>query len=213
MAAHRKADLSSCCLLPLLFEYISLYLPVKMSLRASRGGRSGHTHAATVVEEDTPTLTPAQPFRRTRSQALRDEAEQQQQQQQQPASSSDVPASAIPQEEDPNLRTPKKRATRTSIAAAASAAAARLGKLSPVTVSPSLRMRTIEMVDSVAAACEKYQLLAFDAVPEWLRDNKYIRRGYRANLGWRHSFESVCHLHNEVGSQWTTQLRISRVVN
>lgn len=36
-----------------------------------------------------------------------------------------------------------------------------------------------------------------------LRDNKHIHRGYRVNIGWRHSCESVCHFHNETINVWT----------
>lgn len=71
--------------------------------------------------------------------------------------------------------------------------------------SPSLRARQMASaaLQSVQLSCQRYQLLAYDHIPEWLRDNRYIKKGYRANIGWRHSVESVCHLHNETVNVWS----------
>ena len=51
------------------------------------------------------------------------------------------------------------------------------------TVSPSLLYRTNAALDAVKQSCTRYQLLAFDHCPAWLKDNRYIRSGYRANIG------------------------------
>lgn len=71
--------------------------------------------------------------------------------------------------------------------------------------SPSLRARQMASaaLQSVQLSCQRYQLLAYEHIPEWLRDNRYIKKGYRANIGWRHSVESVCHLHNETVNVWS----------
>jgi len=69
--------------------------------------------------------------------------------------------------------------------------------LSRTTVSAHHALRQVKH------SCTRYQLLAFEHCPDWLRDNRYIRSGYRANIGWRHSVESVCHLHNETVNVWT----------
>ena len=40
-------------------------------------------------------------------------------------------------------------------------------------------------------------------LPARLKDNRYIRGSYRANIGWRQSVESACHMHNETVNVWT----------
>jgi hypothetical protein len=53
-----------------------------------------------------------------------------------------------------------------------------------------------------STCCDRYPLLTFEHLPVWLRDNPHIERGYRVNIGWKRSCESVCHLHNETVNVW-----------
>lgn len=56
----------------------------------------------------------------------------------------------------------------------------------------------------MAESCVKgLQLMTFDAVPIWMKDNHFILSGYRVNWGWKHSFRSLWKLHNETFNVWT----------
>src|SRR6185312_7400862 len=48
-----------------------------------------------------------------------------------------------------------------------------------------------------------YDLLPYDSLPSWLKDNPYIAHGYRVEIGWKNSCQSICHLHNETLNIWT----------
>jgi len=67
----------------------------------------------------------------------------------------------------------------------------------------SIKTQLSDAGDSLKQSCTRYQLLAFEQLPEFLRDNRYIRSGYRHDLGWKQSLESVCHMHNETLNVWT----------
>jgi len=45
--------------------------------------------------------------------------------------------------------------------------------------------------------------MTIDAVPAWMKDNRFILSGYRVNWGWKHSFRSMWKLHNETLNVWT----------
>ena len=36
-----------------------------------------------------------------------------------------------------------------------------------------------------------------------LKDNRHVQSGYRVDMGWRRSCESLCHLHNETINVWS----------
>jgi len=56
----------------------------------------------------------------------------------------------------------------------------------------------------VCGGCVRtWHLLTYEALPEWLADNQFIKTGYRVNLGWRLSAKSICKLHNETMNVWT----------
>lgn len=48
-----------------------------------------------------------------------------------------------------------------------------------------------------------YQLCDFGSLPEYLRDNEFILRHYRANWPLKQTLLSVFHIHNETGNIWT----------
>jgi adiponectin receptor len=48
----------------------------------------------------------------------------------------------------------------------------------------------------------------FEQLPDYLKDNEYIRTGYRAKYSYHESFISLFHLHNESGNVWTHLLGI-----
>ena len=48
-----------------------------------------------------------------------------------------------------------------------------------------------------------YDLLPYERLPLWVRDNPYISHGYRVEIGWKNSCHSLCHLHNETMNIWT----------
>ena len=48
-----------------------------------------------------------------------------------------------------------------------------------------------------------YDLLPFERLPLWVRDNPHITHGYRVDIGWKNSCHSLCHLHNETINIWT----------
>jgi hypothetical protein len=49
----------------------------------------------------------------------------------------------------------------------------------------------------------KHQLVEFHSLPEYLRDNNYILRYYRANWTLKQALFSVFSLHNETFNIWT----------
>lgn len=49
----------------------------------------------------------------------------------------------------------------------------------------------------------KYQLVEFHALPEYLRDNDYILRHYRADWPLKHALLSIFSIHNETLNIWT----------
>jgi hypothetical protein len=46
-------------------------------------------------------------------------------------------------------------------------------------------------------------LHAVEDIPDWLKDNPYILRGYRAHLDWRQCLRSMFKIHNETLNVWT----------
>ncbi|KAJ7557664.1 hypothetical protein O6H91_04G005100 [Diphasiastrum complanatum] len=50
---------------------------------------------------------------------------------------------------------------------------------------------------------EQYQLVEFHALPEYLRDNEFILRHYRADWPLKHTLLSVFAIHNETLNIWT----------
>lgn len=48
-----------------------------------------------------------------------------------------------------------------------------------------------------------YRLLTFHSAPEYLRDNKYVFTGYRADTTFFQAFLSIFRLHNETGNIWS----------
>jgi hypothetical protein len=68
-------------------------------------------------------------------------------------------------------------------------------KLAPRRVrgrAPALRRRSLGQ-----------RLFHWGELPEYLRDNEFIKSGYRANTGFRGSLRSLFSLHNESGNVWT----------
>lgn len=49
----------------------------------------------------------------------------------------------------------------------------------------------------------KFHLTDFHALPEYLRDNEFIHRGYRVNFSVYQALLSIVRLHNETGNIWT----------
>eukprot|EP00118_Oscarella_pearsei_P016741 m.162044 g.162044 ORF g.162044 m.162044 type:complete len:327 (+) comp38828_c0_seq2:66-1046(+) len=48
------------------------------------------------------------------------------------------------------------------------------------------------------------RLVAFDSLPEWMKDNEFLRNGHRLPIpSFRHSFRSIFHIHTETGNIWT----------
>ncbi len=54
----------------------------------------------------------------------------------------------------------------------------------------------------------KYQLVKFEALPEYLRDNEYIRGHYRLNWPLGPTLLSLFSFHNETLNIWTYVFRI-----
>jgi hypothetical protein len=46
-------------------------------------------------------------------------------------------------------------------------------------------------------------LFHWNELPDYLKDNEFIRTGYRANTGFHGSLKSLFRLHNESGNVWT----------
>ena len=57
-----------------------------------------------------------------------------------------------------------------------------------------------------------YELLPYEALPAWFRDNPYIGSGYRVEIGWRNAVASLCHLHNETVNIWTHAVAFALVL-
>ena len=49
----------------------------------------------------------------------------------------------------------------------------------------------------------KHQLVEFSALPEYLQDNAFIERYYRADWSFKHSFYSLFSMHNETLNVWS----------
>jgi adiponectin receptor len=49
----------------------------------------------------------------------------------------------------------------------------------------------------------KHQLVEYSALPEYLRDNSFILRHYRADWNFKHSFYSMFSMHNETFNIWS----------
>jgi hypothetical protein len=47
------------------------------------------------------------------------------------------------------------------------------------------------------------RLFHWGELPDYLKDNEFIKTGYRANTGFRGSLRSLFSLHNESGNVWT----------
>ena len=50
---------------------------------------------------------------------------------------------------------------------------------------------------------QKYHLIEFHALPDYLRDNEFILAGYRANWPLKQTLWSIFTLHNETLNIWT----------
>jgi hypothetical protein len=137
----------------------SLHRSTDGAMSGTRSRRSnGRSTVATIVrddsDDDAPVMPAPQPLRRTRSQtgSL-------------PAARSTHAAPAHSDGESTNgdddvdtpLRTPlKKRSSRSTVSITP-----------PSPNSPSLRARTSQAIDAMKQSCTRYQLLAFDHIPEW----------------------------------------------
>ncbi|RDX63579.1 Heptahelical transmembrane protein 1, partial [Mucuna pruriens] len=54
---------------------------------------------------------------------------------------------------------------------------------------------------------KRYHLISFWELPEYMKDNEYILRHYRANWPFRQAFFSLFRWHNETLNVWTLNLR------
>jgi len=63
---------------------------------------------------------------------------------------------------------------------------------------PQIRLATKHQTTHMEGFC-----LPIELIPECARDNRYILSGYRRNLGWRRTSQSLCILHNETLNIWT----------
>ncbi|XP_019266615.1 PREDICTED: heptahelical transmembrane protein 1-like isoform X2 [Nicotiana attenuata] len=50
---------------------------------------------------------------------------------------------------------------------------------------------------------EKYPLISYDELPEYMKDNEYILNYYRANWPLKEAFFSIFRWHNETLNVWT----------
>lgn len=49
----------------------------------------------------------------------------------------------------------------------------------------------------------KHQLVEYSQLPEYLRDNAFIIRHYRADWNFKHAFYSMFSMHNETFNVWS----------
>jgi len=79
----------------------------------------------------------------------------------------------------------------------------------PTSGSSGVASATLKVVDleveeeKVVGRPSSYQLFSYEDLPEWMRDNQFIRRGYRVNFSLGLCFHSLFRLHNESWSIWT----------
>ena len=60
-----------------------------------------------------------------------------------------------------------------------------------------------EEVKSDVVKSKRYPLLSFKELPDYMKDNEYILRYYRANWPLKQAFFSVFRWHNETLNVWT----------
>ncbi|KAJ1943006.1 hypothetical protein EC988_006346, partial [Linderina pennispora] len=67
-----------------------------------------------------------------------------------------------------------------------------------------IALQTERLLDDSSANAKAHQpkrILVWDELPAWMRDNHYIRTGYRAPTNsFQKCFQSVFYLHNETGN-------------
>ena len=68
-----------------------------------------------------------------------------------------------------------------------------------------LKSHVAETAKEIVETCRrKWQNVGFDALPEWLKDNQYLKQGYRpVTKSFRDCLKSVFRWHNETGNIWT----------
>ena len=49
----------------------------------------------------------------------------------------------------------------------------------------------------------KYELVGFDSLPEYLKDNEFILGSYRSEWPWKQTIVSLFSIHNETLNKWT----------
>ena len=73
------------------------------------------------------------------------------------------------------------------------------------TLAEGLKSQVAETAKELVVSCRRqWQNIGFDAVPEWLKDNQYLKQGYRPSTNsFRDCLKSVFRWHNETGNIWT----------
>eukprot|EP00271_Cylindrocystis_brebissonii_P004239 TRINITY_DN15879_c0_g1_i1.p1 TRINITY_DN15879_c0_g1~~TRINITY_DN15879_c0_g1_i1.p1 ORF type:complete len:397 (-),score=14.71 TRINITY_DN15879_c0_g1_i1:63-1253(-) len=78
-----------------------------------------------------------------------------------------------------------------------------LNAVAPATSPRPLLNRTNSQKNVWETVKGAYHLRDFHALPEYLRDNEFILKGYRSNWTLKSAFLSVFRIHNETGNIWT----------
>ncbi|XP_062502851.1 adiponectin receptor protein 2-like isoform X2 [Corticium candelabrum] len=67
-----------------------------------------------------------------------------------------------------------------------------------------LASQVAETAKDLVKTCRRLHNIGFDALPDWGKDNEYVKQGYRPSTkSFQDCFKSVFRWHNETGNIWT----------